>query len=983
MNTHFYYKLVIAVLLAFQWNVCNAQQISKNVTARLNQMDTGKEKTSVIGGSGTKDTKKSVNKALTSSRQTQIAQSAMAVKKDSAYFAEIVKKNGWWVGVGKKLTKEEASHQSTYYKLTKKNIAGNWTYIESFNGYGNPVSGLGTYLVNQFDDNDQGANKEWKEKLKTVCKWEFIGDATGKEVIQERGLDNDGNVIYIYSPMKVGDNEYTGSFTDSWGMPVFLRTDSLGNDAGYANVMHITLDDRGFEVLCTYTDRFGFPQKDSDGAYGTKREYDDDGHVTLVASLNIVGDRIIDDAGNCGWEVVYENGARLYQIAHDAEWKPILMPDTRKDGNGVYGWKYKYDEWGRMTEQMAIDADGNPDTEKTYGFNKIVYQYNDHGYIVHQAYYDKNGNLIRGDSLGIAEMEGEYSPKGNLLSAIYKGADGKYVNNNYDGDMYCKRIFTCNEDESAYTSQMDYISNADSLELYFEYYRDKSGNELRKWYNLDLQRIDSVDSKGRNILVAYYDMNNRPATVTNGPWHKYITKYVDLEGKLIETDVKLDTDDNELESNTYFTDSIAHTVTVSLNSNGVCYQNHVVEYSADMSEIIKQWDITPYGELARVGYIDNLYYTCDANHTMYGEFSSLVGRNEFDEPSYLTPLWEGGTPYFFLSYNKNRETIYYDEYGKEIPKEKMGTFKRNLPKAYCIEVTDTAIAYPLNLRNGDIIISYGDWMTNEDLNSDLDYFYLETILQANKPKQVTLLRHNIEEKTSEIVKVKLPVGKTSDLGFYPHKICYTQKEKQRLLDTSKAYGLVFNNKTMPKDKYILMAVQIKGGYNETYFYHDPSYNIKDASLILCAAKYMGSWSLTRNDVWDWDLNDMLDLKGNTTTTLLLTKDMTSSEEFTKSHISNRGMNVIPIQVSKDVYEQLLSFYSNCSDEVQAVEEKGKEQEFLLRATVEGNEGYFPENGISGAYIVLEWCNWDCTQSFDDFNTKFIKKQQHAKKLTLL
>ena len=71
---------------------------------------------------------------------------------------------------------------------------------------------------------------------------------------------------------------------------------------------------------------------------------------------------------------------------------------------------------------------------------------------------------------------------------------------------------------------------------------------------------------------------------------------------------------------------------------------------------------------------------------------------------------------------------------------------------------------------------------NEDLKTDMDYFYLEAILKARSAKQVTLLRHHPDQSYSEILRLNLPSGRTSDLGFYPHRIYYTSKEKARLLN---------------------------------------------------------------------------------------------------------------------------------------------------------------------------------------------------------
>lgn len=850
-------------------------------------------------------------------RQTNVYNSQnMIDSKDFAYYAKIVKKNGWLIGVGKKLTKDEAGHLNCYYKLSKKNKAGNWTYIEAFDGYGNPTTyhNIGTYLANQYDDDDRGLNNDWREKLQSVCKWEMVADASGQEVVQERALDSKGDIVYIFSPIKVGEREYTGSFTDGWGMPIFMRTDSLGNDVGFANYVHITRDERGFEVLLSYTDRFGFPQKNKDGAYMTRSEYDDFGNHLKEASQNIVGDNMIDDFGNCGWESTYDkNGWQTSARYYDADWNPIRMPNLRGGSGKVYGFHFEQDEFGRDTATIIIDEKSNPDINE-FGIHKIKRVYNDYGYWTFTGYYDLEGNLHAGDRFGVAQIVHEFDKKGNIKLIEYKDENGLHVVNSNE---YCKKTFDYDKN-GVEISEIEYITNnRGDLIKSFEYYRDNNGNTVRTWYQKNKQRVDSVDSKGRNVLLAWYDLEGK--SIEHEGLHKNVTKYDDENG--VETEIWLDKlgnqfvdDERGYSQDIRITDATSNIMTNYQYWHGALKQSFQKQYTPGFETITAQWDITPYGEHARVGWWNNLHYTCKVDYTMYGKIRTMVGRNEFDEPSYLTFLGNSGEVYYFSDIN-NGNRRYYDEYGIEIPDSLMDAFKSKLPRVFCIEVTDTIVAYPLGLKNGDVIISYGDWTTDKNLITYVDYFYLETILKANQDKQITLLRHHPETGSSEILHKNLPKGKTSDLGFYPHKIYYTQKEKHRLLNTCEKYRVSFVPHTISKDTTILLAVQTKGGFEETRLYHLPMYNIKDPGVVLYAKerynKGVDTWSLF-NTIDKWESQKMFRIKG---ANLYITQDLTTIRHIDKQSRGLGGMRFVPIKVDIDTYNKLLKCYNSLGESI--------------------------------------------------------------------
>lgn len=848
-----------------------------------------------------------------------------------AFYLNIVKKNGWFVGIGDSISEEEASYHNHYFKLSRKNGAGHWTFLEAFNGYGKPTTNhnIGTYLVNPNDDDDSSANEEWKQKLTTVCKWEFVGDNNGKNVVQERGLDQDSNVVYMYIPIKVGDNEYVGSYFDAWGMPIFQRTDSIGNDIGYANYVQITRDERGYEVLYSYIDRKGFAQKNAAGAYMTRKEYDDNGNMTKDMSLDIAGNMMIDDYGNCGYSVAYKDNLEIESKYFDAQGRPMRMPKFKKGSMKVYGYKYEYDSLGRNTVVIIVDSLGSPDTNE-YGVHRYVKEYNRHGQQTRFASYNLQGELTKTDTSYVAETLLVFdTTTGKIREISYKDCRGQYAVEPESG--YCLKTIKWKGDVEV--EEIEYIldSTADTSKS-FEYRRDSIGNEIRVWYKEDVKRVDSVDAKGREILTAWYDLSGAPIKRNN--YHKQVVCYNDTLNRKSEEwfspdgGMALDSD-GEYSKNIYETDSVTNTLTTFdyyydflehayqvQYGNGSSVESDIQqrgigkrEHGNGSKEVKSQWDITSYGEHARVGWWNNIHYTCEVERNMYGEIKAMRGWNEFHEPSYLIFLVNNCVGYIMsIGENDNR---YFDEFGQEIPNDKMEDFIQTLPQAFCVEVTDTAVAYPLGLRNGDIILAYGDWRISEDLKSNMDYYHLETILQANRKKNITVLRHNVTDKTSQIITLyNIPVGKPSELGFYAHEIYYTQKEKARLLNACKEDHFIFGREEVSNDNYLMLMVPIKSGLLNSRCYHLPMYNVKDAGIILLNNEFYS----TKRDRWSivdrldlWNEQNMMNPRFSGTRELYFTQNLSTMRRLSKSNKGNGGLKCLPIAVNQQLYEKVVTF----------------------------------------------------------------------------
>lgn len=934
-------------------------------------------------------------------------------------YAEIKKKNGWFEGIGEPLTPEQASHLGCYFKLSRKNKAKKWTFVEAFDGYGNPSydHNIVTYLVNPNDEDDNGANPEWKEKLQSVCKWAFISDDSGETVIQELAMDADSSTVFIFTPLKVGE-KYLGSYTDKWGDPIYLRTDEFGDHENYASRVLVSRDKDGRDSLIQYIDDKGSPQKDYDGVFMTQMTYDRDDHQVSEVSLNIFGERMNNKQGYCSLNIISNDNFDEVSF-FDADNNPVQL--IGKSINSVYGVRTYFDEFGRDTTIVFIDANGKPGVS-SQGIHKIRKKYNSHGQKTFVANYDLDGNLCAEDPSGVCQVLITYDNKGQLLTNEIKDSNNNYVNLYSDDNCFCRLTYEYPNDiakpktdkrsknkntrfprnskskqfkennteiSTEKKSEKDsniamrktlYITNGlDNTNLIktYEYILDNNGNTTQTWFKNNregYQKVDSVDSKQRLTFTAWYDLKGRPInecdTSGNGnmyvyhygnSFHKRVTTFDDVHGivtiQLFDKDEKTAYDeDRNYSKAVIINDSIKHTQTTYFYQDSTLFDAYVSHLDPVSGKVIQQYELTPSGEHARVAWGDALFYQNFSTYNYKGDNNGTYGRNEFGEPSYIRTLGTSEEAFCYYDIQNNR---YLNENGEAITR--MEGFIKQLPIAYCIEVTDTTKAFPLGLKSNDIIISYGNWTASDNLNTDMNSFYLETILQANSSKNITLLRHHPDKKSSEIIKTKLPIGKTSDLGFYPHKIYYTQKEAKRLQDTCNVYHVTLSSPVIEKDTTIWLAVQKKGSPGYTAFYHSPEIMNRDAGILLYANSDKEKWSIRKDakkyatsvDEMDYDdaeaVNaaaaaaaeavaelaeeaavDTVAVDDNdydatygegplpsyfSNRTIFLTHDLNDlcSLKETEDDSIKGGLEIIPVKVSGSLLERILDFYALHSD----------------------------------------------------------------------
>ena len=185
--------------------------------------------------------------------------------------------------------------------------------------------------------------------LHRVCQWEFVSDAQGN-ITYERGLDRSGRMVWglVYSP--------GGLDSGSTRQARFVGPDGFSQlrRGSAAEYVEIRYDKKGREECVMFYDAKNLPAIGPDGAFGRKMTYDARGLRTRVLSLDANGHEMIDNVGNCGMLIAYNEKGLPIEFRSVG---PDLNPVSVKDG---FVAKYQYDAFGRLQRLTYHGAHGEP-----------------------------------------------------------------------------------------------------------------------------------------------------------------------------------------------------------------------------------------------------------------------------------------------------------------------------------------------------------------------------------------------------------------------------------------------------------------------------------------------------------------------------------------------------------------------------------------------------------------------------------------------
>lgn len=249
-------------------------------------------------------------------------------KQSFILYRNIHRRNLWLEGVGSPITQEEADKLPCYFRLSMKNNKGHYQFVEAMkNGQLTSDHLISPYIKDKkiISATDSVENL-WDSRFATVGQWLITSDLAGDKVVEERAYEakaENANLIYSFQPIYNDETHVTGSYTDSWGLPIDI--DDNG-DHYYGSVVYITLNQQGLDSIVDHIDAKGLCRYNEYGADQTRYLYDSKERVISVTSHNTVGDRINDNRGICGIIYRYNDDDDTCTVTHiDKNLKPVTL----------------------------------------------------------------------------------------------------------------------------------------------------------------------------------------------------------------------------------------------------------------------------------------------------------------------------------------------------------------------------------------------------------------------------------------------------------------------------------------------------------------------------------------------------------------------------------------------------------------------------------------------------------------------------------
>ena len=680
----------------------------------------------------------------------------------SERYGVVVKQNGFFKGL-EPLSKDEASyrerHYVLYYKGWRQQRRNRPFKMEARDGYHNLTTdtGFAPYILNQYRDDDEGADKKMKELLWTVCQWEFVTDRTGSFVVQERALNTEGGIVYTFNRSKTDKpNKVLSTYMDEFGFPIVLR------DSIYIYLL-TTYDENGYEIQMEFYDDKGYPVPNRDGAFQTKWEYLSNGIAKAEYSCFLDGNRMIDRAGNCGWNDVFgpDSIHQIYGVSLDPQLKPCRVMD-----DSIFVRQYKYDEHYRVIEQSYFFPNGQPDVNNE-GIHKYIVEYNRHGQRLACSWTDINGQPCASKKTGKMAWRNDYDQWGNriLTEDIYQDSiEGKSFTYLEDGTQV---------EQVEYTIYISENGQLDTIYTFLYHFDPEQRIETSAWE--DAVRKKSFDEKMHQTSYSWFDVDGITPIVPYG-YHTNKTTYEYKGDTTIICDLYYDRYGNILYNlNNYYNTMI---IVDSLNysklflysfSPNTWSPSHRNVYSDNtFTHVVSQESINQLGVIKRTYSANACYYRANLLYPIKPLLSEqLMGwtaENEFGEPSVM---YYDSKAYSAM-YTHNEDTLYFNDDGQIID-----------PNSYIwsyIAFADIKnYEQTFGFKDGDILLACN--------NAYYKHGYSDEFLRVYNSKterDIIVARYYPESNVYDTVHVLLTGDMEMD-GNVNFSVQYcTEKEKQRI-----------------------------------------------------------------------------------------------------------------------------------------------------------------------------------------------------------
>lgn len=499
------------------------------------------------------------------------------IQEHKAYYGDFAKRNGFPVGIRPLSEAEVRRHAASYLLVWKGITRDGWRLrwkpafrMEAVDSQLKPTTNhsVGTYLWRRDsesgDSQDQSQGRAERLGLHTICQWEFVSNANG-EIIYERGLDREGRMVtgFIYSPPGSGPAATRlARFVGPDGFPQLQRS----SQAEYVSI-HYNSD--GWEDRITYRDGKNLPAAGPDGAFGQDIGHNSRGQVTFLLSLDADGKNMIDSAGNCGLQVIYNDKAL---VAETRSLGPDLEPMPLKEGwytsrteydefgrsrrityhgpkgetvlhkDGYHGFESEYDKQGNQTTTTYIGLDGKP---TLLGVGVAIFRsvYNTDGKTTRMTYHGVNGEPVLHKD-GNHAWEAQYDGRGNTTATTFLGLDGKptVIVSGYASMRSTYDTRGRKTRQSYHGVNGEPLLHKDGNHAWESEYDERGNETVTTFIGADGKPVvitggyamirRKYDSDGNELEQAYFDAAGEPAMERESGIHK-VVKTFDGRGKII------------------------------------------------------------------------------------------------------------------------------------------------------------------------------------------------------------------------------------------------------------------------------------------------------------------------------------------------------------------------------------------------------------------------------------------------------------------
>ena len=389
------------------------------------------------------------------------------------YYRYFAKRNGFPVGI-MQISESQARKLPVSFQLIHKGISWKWTpwwkpqrkpplrwkpvfRVKTVNGLLELTTNHSVFpylwkgeLESEDAQDTKPGEKGEQLGLRTVCQWEFVSTREG-EIIYEQALDGVGRIVYglVYSPRRSASPSIRSArYVGPNGFPRRLQRPSA------AEYVQIHYDGAGWEDRIMYRDAKGLAAAGPDGAFGQSMLCNDRGQLTRVLSLDEFENPVIDDDGNSGTQMRFdEKGYDIEYTSVGPDLKPLPWKDdyvSRKNQYdifgrlrhtafygargeqvlskkyGYHGWDAEYDEHGNPTVETYLGLDGKP-MAIADGYATMKSAYDTHGKMIRLRFYGVNGEPVLSKEYGYHGWDAEYDEHGNQTVETYLGLDGKPI----------------------------------------------------------------------------------------------------------------------------------------------------------------------------------------------------------------------------------------------------------------------------------------------------------------------------------------------------------------------------------------------------------------------------------------------------------------------------------------------------------------------------------------------------------------------------